>query len=75
MSISHSVATLSKIIEIISNQVTLGEHNRKEKGEGNLAELDVPVKKLIVHPKFDFDTLNNDIVILYLAQESIQALL
>ena len=68
---------MSKIIEIISNQVTLGEHLRKTEGEGNLAELNITVKKLIVHPEFESysDISKNDIAILYLAQESIQALL
>ena len=36
---------------LISDQVTLGEHNRLEEGEGNLSELVVTVKKLVIHPE------------------------
>ena len=53
----------------VSNQITLGEHNRKKKGEGNLAELNIKLEKLIVHPNFDHINLINDIILLYLAQE------
>ena len=52
-----------------NNQATLGEHHRKKQGEGNLEELNVEVAKLIVHPKHNPATQDNDISILYLAQE------
>ena len=39
-------------------------------GEGNLAEIDVKVRKIIPHPDYEPEpTLYNDIAILYLAQE------
>ena len=48
-------------------QVTLGEHNRKKKGEGFLSELIIKVKKLVVHQ--DYGSYDNDISLLYLTQE------
>ena len=56
-------------LEIFSDQVTLGEHKREKKGEGNLAELDIEVKKVIVHPSYDDGLQLNDISLLYLAEE------
>ena len=56
-------------LDIFSYQVTLGEHKREKKGEGNLAKLDIEVKKVIVHPSYDDGLQLNDISILYLAQE------
>ena len=55
-------------------QVTIGEHNTEKKGEGSLNERKLTVRKLIIHPDFDYDretgsTLFNDISILYLDQE------
>ena len=55
-------------------KATLGEHNWKKKKDGNLAELKVKVKKIIVHPDFDKVTVNNDITILYLAKGDISRL-
>ena len=44
----------------------------RKKGEGSLDERNLKVKKLILHPDYDWDdgpTLYNDVSILYLDQE------
>merc|ERR1711874_192820 len=50
-------------------QVTLGEHNLRKRNEGPLAELDLQVQKLVVHPDYNNLGSGNDISLLYLAQE------
>ena len=54
---------------IFSNQVTLGEHNRLEEGEGNLSELVLTVKKLVIHPRYDESKTLNDVALLHLTEE------
>merc|ERR1719333_1385871 len=50
-------------------RVRLGGHNLRQKNEGPLAELDLQVQKLVVHPDYKNHVYINDISLLYLAQE------
>ena len=48
----------------------LGEHNLASLGEGSLTEKTIDVTKYTNHEDFDTVTLNNDIVMLELAEEA-----
>ena len=53
----------------VSNlRLVLGEHNRKEKGEEELARIVVPVSRIILHPQFNASVyFGNDIGLLKLS--------
>merc|ERR1719219_2228370 len=64
---AHCVVGDEGVVRESDIKVRIGEHNLRQWQEGPLAELDLQVKKLVVHPHHTHD--RNDVAILYLAQE------
>ena len=46
----------------------IGEHNLDQTGETELGERNLKVANILVHEKYDEETLDNDIALLYLEE-------